>query len=54
MIYCLFINNIEEINDDDDNLKASEKSYLRSLYGSLSPIMKHVHEIYQSKSSQLM
>ncbi len=56
--YCSFSNNIEAIDDDDNNLESNEKSsdterYLRSLYGSLSSTMKHVHDIYQSKSSQL-
>lgn len=42
----------------DDSLETSEKTYdtehnLRSLYGSLSSTMKHVHEIYESKSSRL-
>ncbi len=57
-ICCFSFTDLKEM-DDDDSFEITEKSsdtelYLCSLYGSLSSTMKYVHQMYHSKSSQLM
>ncbi len=58
-ICCFSFTDLKEMDDDDDSFEITEKihdteRYLCSLYGSLSSTMKHVHQMYHSKSSQLM